>query len=76
MNPSTMAEPAASQLPAPGASADSGLHRGHSPGTPAAPALLAAAIKSVTGVFEHGLFLDLADEALVSRPGGVEHLTP
>jgi ribose 5-phosphate isomerase A len=40
------------------------------------PALLAAAIKSVTGVVEHGLFLDLADEALVSGPGGVQHLTP
>ena len=40
------------------------------------PALLAQAIKSVTGVVEHGLFLDLADEALVSGPGGVEHLTP
>ena len=40
------------------------------------PALLAQAIKSVTGVVEHGLFLDLADEALVSGPGGVQHLTP
>jgi len=40
------------------------------------PALLAATIKSVTGVVEHGLFLDLADEALVSGPGGVQHLTP
>ena len=40
------------------------------------PALLAAAIKSVTGVVEHGLFLDLADEALVSGPAGVQHLTP
>jgi len=30
----------------------------------------------VTGVVEHGLFLDLADEALVSGPGGVQHLTP
>ena len=40
------------------------------------PALLAAAIKSVTGVVEHGLFLDLADEALVSGPTGVQHLTP
>ena len=40
------------------------------------PALLAATLKSVTGVVEHGLFLDLADEALVGGAGGVEHLTP
>jgi ribose 5-phosphate isomerase A len=40
------------------------------------PALLAATLKSVTGVVEHGLFLDLAEEALVSGPGGVQHLTP
>ena len=38
--------------------------------------MLAAAIKSVTGVVEHGLFLDLADAALIGAPGGVEHLTP
>jgi ribose 5-phosphate isomerase A len=40
------------------------------------PALLAAAIKSVTGVVEHGLFLDLADEALIGATAGVERLTP
>ena len=40
------------------------------------PALLAATLKSVTGVVDHGLFLDLADEALIGASGGVEHLTP
>ena len=40
------------------------------------PALLAATLKSVTGVVDHGLFLDLADEALIGGPGGVDHLTP
>jgi len=40
------------------------------------PALLAATLKSVTGVVEHGLFLDLADEALIAGAGGVEHLSP
>ena len=41
------------------------------------PNLLAEALKSVTGVVDHGLFLDLADEALVGLAGGgVEHLTP
>ena len=40
------------------------------------PALLAATLKSVTGVVDHGLFLDLADEALIGGSGGVEHLTP
>jgi ribose 5-phosphate isomerase A len=40
------------------------------------PALLADALKSVTGVVDHGLFLDLADEALIAGAGGVEHLTP
>jgi len=40
------------------------------------PALLAATLKSVTGVVDHGLFLDLADEALIAGAGGVEHLTP
>jgi ribose 5-phosphate isomerase A len=39
-------------------------------------ALLAATLKSVTGVVDHGLFLDLADEALIAGAGGVEHLTP
>jgi len=40
------------------------------------PALLAAALKSVTGVVDHGLFLDLADEALVGTDTGVERLIP
>ena len=40
------------------------------------PARLAAALKSVTGVVEHGLFLDLATEALIGRESGVERLTP
>jgi ribose 5-phosphate isomerase A len=40
------------------------------------PALLADALKSVTGVVEHGLFLDLADEALIGQGAGVERLTP
>ena len=46
-------------------------------GAIADPSPLADALKSVTGVVEHGLFLDLADEALVGlADGGVEHLTP
>jgi len=40
------------------------------------PAHLAATLKSVTGVVDHGLFLDLADEALIAGAGGVEHMTP
>lgn len=40
------------------------------------PARLAAALKSVTGVVEHGLFLDLATEALIGRDSGVARLTP
>lgn len=40
------------------------------------PAALASALKSVTGVVEHGLFLDLADEALIGTPGGVQRLEP
>jgi len=40
------------------------------------PALLADALKSVTGVVEHGLFLDLADEALIATASGVERLSP
>jgi len=34
------------------------------------PAVLAAALKSVTGVVDHGLFLDLADQALIGGPDG------
>ena len=40
------------------------------------PALLADTLKSVTGVVDHGLFLDLADEALIGSETGVERLTP
>ncbi len=40
------------------------------------PAVLAAALKSVTGVVDHGLFLDLADRALIGAPGGVIELEP
>lgn len=40
------------------------------------PSALAADLKGVTGVVDHGLFLDLADEALVATATGVERLTP
>jgi ribose 5-phosphate isomerase A len=40
------------------------------------PAALAFALKSVTGVVEHGLFLDLADQALIGTATGVETLQP
>ena len=40
------------------------------------PALLAAALKSVTGVVEHGLFLDLAELALVGTDDGVVEVEP
>lgn len=40
------------------------------------PALLAAALKSVTGVVDHGLFLDLADLALVGTAEGVVTVEP
>jgi ribose 5-phosphate isomerase A len=40
------------------------------------PSLLADALKSVTGVVDHGLFLDLADEALVGTDQGVQRLSP
>ena len=40
------------------------------------PSMLADALKSVTGVVEHGLFLDLADEALIGGEGGVERVAP
>ena len=36
------------------------------------PALLAEALKSLTGVVDHGLFLGLADEALIGTDDGVE----
>ncbi len=40
------------------------------------PALLADALKHVTGVVEHGLFLDLAEEALIGTDGGVQRMLP
>ena len=40
------------------------------------PAALAAVLKSVTGVVDHGLFLDLADRALIGGPDGVFELEP
>ncbi len=40
------------------------------------PAALAFALKSVTGVVEHGLFLDLADQALIGTREGVKTLEP
>jgi ribose 5-phosphate isomerase A len=45
-------------------------------GVIAAPSNLAADLKSLTGVVDHGLFLDLADEALIATDKGVERLTP
>lgn len=41
-----------------------------------APAALGAALKSVTGVVDHGLFLDLADLALVATDAGVLEIEP
>ena len=41
-----------------------------------APAALGAALKSVTGVVDHGLFLDLADLALVATNAGVLKIEP
>jgi ribose 5-phosphate isomerase A len=40
------------------------------------PAALAGALKSVTGVVDHGLFLDLAEQALIGAPDGVTTLEP
>jgi ribose 5-phosphate isomerase A len=40
------------------------------------PAALAWALKSVTGVVDHGLFLDLADQALIGGPDGVATFEP
>lgn len=46
-------------------------------GVIANPTGLADALKSVTGVVEHGLFIDLADEALIGNAaGGVDRLLP
>jgi ribose 5-phosphate isomerase A len=40
------------------------------------PASVEAALKSITGVVEHGLFLGLTDEALIGTSRGVERLRP
>lgn len=40
------------------------------------PARLADDLKLITGVVEHGLFLDLADEAIIGTDTGVETLLP
>jgi ribose 5-phosphate isomerase A len=40
------------------------------------PARLADDLKLITGVVEHGLFLDLADEAIIGGDAGVEVLLP
>ena len=40
------------------------------------PAALASALKSVTGVVDHGLFLDLADRAFVGTDDGVAEYEP
>jgi ribose 5-phosphate isomerase A len=40
------------------------------------PPALAARLKRLTGVVEHGLFLGLAERALIAGPGGVETLLP
>jgi ribose 5-phosphate isomerase A len=40
------------------------------------PAGVEAALKSITGVVDHGLFLDLAHEALIGTDEGVVSLTP
>jgi len=45
-------------------------------GVIAEPAALADALKSVTGVVDHGLFLDLADEALIGTNDGIVRLLP
>jgi ribose 5-phosphate isomerase A len=40
------------------------------------PQSLATALKAVTGVVEHGLFLGLAAEALIGTDQGIETLHP
>ena len=40
------------------------------------PVRLADDLKLITGVVEHGLFLDLADEAIIGTDKGVENLLP
>lgn len=38
------------------------------------PAMVAAALAALPGIVEHGLFLGMADEALIARNGGVERM--
>jgi ribose 5-phosphate isomerase A len=45
-------------------------------GVIADPSLLADALKSVTGVVDHGLFLGMADEAILGTDKGVQRLLP
>jgi len=45
-------------------------------GTITDPSRLADDLKLITGVVEHGLFLDLADEAIIGTDDGVEVLVP
>ena len=45
-------------------------------GVIADPSLLAEALKSVTGVVDHGLFLGMADEAIIGTDTGVERIAP
>jgi ribose 5-phosphate isomerase A len=45
-------------------------------GAIAHPAVLAEALKSVTGVVDHGLFLGMADEAIIGADEGVQRLAP
>jgi ribose 5-phosphate isomerase A len=40
------------------------------------PPALGAAIKAVTGVVDHGLFLGMAERALIGTPDGVVTLYP
>jgi ribose 5-phosphate isomerase A len=37
---------------------------------------LADDLKLITGVVEHGLFLDLADEAIIGLDSGIDVLSP
>ncbi len=45
-------------------------------GAIADPPALATALKAITGVVEHGLFIGLAAEALIATPIGVQRLAP
>ena len=45
-------------------------------GTIPEPSMLADALKAVTGVVDHGLFLDLADEAIIGTDTGAVTRVP